>query len=156
MTSTRARGFLRPADEDFASTWKEDKVDLDSIKETSVIYNPSPSLSLRAQRERLPIAKNKNHILYLLEKHQVVIVVGETGSGKSTQIPQYLLEAGWCGSGEDGTGTMIGVSEPRRVAATTLAARVAEEKHSRLGSTVGYRYLGITLHLSFFMVMILD
>jgi ATP-dependent RNA helicase DDX35 len=90
---------LRPSDEDFGSStnnWKEDKVDIDAIRETSFVYNASPSLALAAQRQRLPIAKNKEHILYLLEKHQVVIVVGETGSGKSTQVPQYLIEAGWC------------------------------------------------------------
>lgn len=79
----------------------------------------SPSLSLAAQRQKLPIARNKDHILYLLERHQVVIVVGETGSGKSTQIPQYIVEAGWCAE----RGKMVGVTEPRRVAATTLAAR---------------------------------
>ena len=70
----------------------------------------------------------------------MVVVVGETGSGKSTQIPQFLMEAGYA----DEEGKMIGVTEPRRVAATTLAARVAEEKRSRLGAAVGYsiRYVG--------------
>ena len=100
--SSRSKGFLRPADQDFAdsATWKEDKIDLDESKESAFIFNATPSLAIAAQRQRLPIAKNKNHILYLVEKYQVVIIVGETGCGKSTQIPQYLIEAGWC-SGED-------------------------------------------------------
>ncbi len=130
-----SRGFLKPSDDDFvSSTWKEDRPDLDASKDSAFVFNPSPSLSLAAQRQRLPIAKNKLHILYLLERHQVVVVVGETGSGKSTQIPQFLYEAGWCSAADK----MIGVTEPRRVAATTLASRVAEEKSCVLGDLVGY------------------
>ena len=72
-------------------------------KGTSFIFNPVPSWSLNAQRTRLPIAKNKNDILYLLEQNQVLVIVGDTGCGKSTQIPQYLAEAGWTDSN-----TMIG------------------------------------------------
>ena len=76
------RKFLKPQDEDFASndssaTWREDKVDVNSQSGTTFVYNPSPSLALNAQRAKLPIAKRKNHILYMLEKHQVLIVVGE-------------------------------------------------------------------------------
>ncbi|KAG0416952.1 hypothetical protein HPB47_006050 [Ixodes persulcatus] len=59
-----------------------------------------------------PQYKSRTDILYLLEKHQVLIVTGETGSGKSTQIPQYLMEAGWAQKGQ-----MIGITQPRRVAA---------------------------------------
>ncbi len=105
MATSRPRGFLKPTDDDFgaSTSWKEDRVDLDANRETAFVYNASPSLALAAQRQRLPIAKNKDHILYLLEKHQVVIIVGETGCGKSTQIPQYLIEAGWCAD----SGTMV-------------------------------------------------
>ena len=63
----------------------------------------------------------------------VLIIVGDTGCGKSTQIPQYLAEVGWTDSN-----TMIGITEPRRVAVTTLASRVAEESRSKLGREVGY------------------
>lgn len=61
------------------------------------------------------------------------MIVGETGCGKSTQLPQYLYEAGWAASGE-----MIAVVQPRRVAAVTVATRVAEEMGSVLGHRCGY------------------
>lgn len=63
----------------------------------------------------------------------MTIVVGQTGSGKTTQLPQYLEQAGWCAEGK-----VIAVTQPRRVAATTVAARVAEEMGCALGEEVGY------------------
>lgn len=81
----------------------------------------------------LPIAKHRKSLLYLVESHQVTIVVGQTGSGKTTQIPQFLEKAGWCADGK-----VIAVTQPRRVAATTVAVRVAEETSSELGKEVGY------------------
>ena len=89
-----------------------------SFNNTTVTYNQYADLSISNQRRRLPIFNYRNHILYMLEKHNVLIVVGETGSGKSTQVPQYLLEAGWAGNGH-----LIGVTQPRRVAVTTVASR---------------------------------
>ncbi|KAJ9594471.1 hypothetical protein L9F63_014083, partial [Diploptera punctata] len=70
------------------NTWEEDKSDIDSNYATAFIYNPYVSLSLEKQRERLPVFRNRNHILYLLEKFQTLVLVGETGCGKSTQVPQ--------------------------------------------------------------------
>ncbi|OSS44087.1 hypothetical protein B5807_11253 [Epicoccum nigrum] len=81
----------------------------------------------------LPIAQIKDQLLYTIEIHPVTIIVGETGSGKTTQIPQYLLNAGWCASG-----AQIAVTQPRRIAATSVAARVAEELGTPLGQRVGY------------------
>ncbi|KAJ6036091.1 hypothetical protein N7540_000370 [Penicillium herquei] len=81
----------------------------------------------------LPIARHKASLLYLVEKYPVTIVVGQTGSGKTTQLPQYLDQAGWC---EDGK--LIAVTQPRRVAATTVATRVAEEMRCKVGEAVGY------------------
>ncbi|KAJ8776112.1 hypothetical protein J1605_015838 [Eschrichtius robustus] len=75
----------------------------------------------------------RNHILYLIENYQTVVIVGETGCGKSTQIPQYLAEAGWTAEGR-----VVGVTQPRRVAAVTVAGRVAEERGAVLGHEVGY------------------
>ncbi|KAI1297382.1 P-loop containing nucleoside triphosphate hydrolase protein [Xylaria venustula] len=81
----------------------------------------------------LPITKHHDSLLYLIETCPVVIVVGQTGSGKTTQIPQFLEHAGWCAQGK-----IIGVTQPRRVAATTVAIRVAEEYGCELGKEVGY------------------
>ncbi|KAJ0159050.1 putative ATP-dependent RNA helicase DHX35 [Colletotrichum tanaceti] len=81
----------------------------------------------------LPIAKHREALLYLIETKQVTIVVGHTGSGKTTQIPQFLEAAGWCSDGK-----IIGVTQPRRVAATTVALRVAEEVGCEIGQEVGY------------------
>ncbi|KAI0101837.1 P-loop containing nucleoside triphosphate hydrolase protein [Nemania sp. FL0031] len=81
----------------------------------------------------LPITKHHDNLLYLIETFPVVIVVGQTGSGKTTQIPQFLEHAGWCADGK-----LIGVTQPRRVAATTVAVRVAEEYGCELGKEVGY------------------
>jgi ATP-dependent helicase HrpA len=81
----------------------------------------------------LPIHAHKNAILDAVQKHQVVIVAGATGCGKSTQLPQFCLEAM---AGLEGT---IAVTQPRRIAATSLARRVAAETYSLLGAKVGYR-----------------
>ncbi|KAJ5691450.1 hypothetical protein N7488_012185 [Penicillium malachiteum] len=81
----------------------------------------------------LPIARHKASLLYLVEKYPVTIVVGQTGSGKTTQLPQYLDQAGWCENGK-----LIAVTQPRRVAATTVATRVAEEMRCKVGEAVGY------------------
>lgn len=77
--------------------------------------------------------KYRKAILYLVERHGTTIIVGETGSGKSTQIPQYLKEAGWAEGGR-----LIGCTQPRRLAVQTVASRVAEEVGVKLGEEVGY------------------
>lgn len=79
--------------------------------------------------------KSRSQILYLVEKYQVVIVAGETGSGKTTQIPQYLAEVGWSTAQ---SGYVIACTQPRRIAATSIATRVAEEAGTHLGGLVGY------------------
>eukprot|EP00536_Pseudo-nitzschia_multiseries_P008777 jgi/Psemu1/241501/estExt_Genewise1.C_2300002 len=82
----------------------------------------------------LPIYKHKRQILYSVEKFGVVVIVGETACGKSTQIPHYLMSNGWCDNG-----FQIVCTQPRRIAAQTLAARVAKEVgRGDLGHTVGY------------------
>ncbi|TFK72582.1 P-loop containing nucleoside triphosphate hydrolase protein [Pluteus cervinus] len=101
------------------------------------IVSASPAgisqLSVQSQRERLPIAKHRQKLLYSVEKYGVIIVVGQTGCGKTTQLPQYLLEAGWAADGN-----VIACTQPRRVAATSVATRVANEVGSLLGDEVGY------------------
>mmetsp|Transcript_2661 Transcript_2661/g.9435 ORF Transcript_2661/g.9435 Transcript_2661/m.9435 type:complete len:726 (-) Transcript_2661:32-2209(-) len=97
-----------------------------------LVHNPLERYSLRQQREALPIFKYRLQLLYMVETYRVTVLVGETGSGKTTQIPQYLAEAGHTARG------MVGVTQPRRVAATSIAKRVAEEAGCRLGQEVGY------------------
>ncbi|KAG9236239.1 P-loop containing nucleoside triphosphate hydrolase protein [Amylocarpus encephaloides] len=89
--------------------------------------------SLHKPASLLPIARHRQSLLYLIEAYPVTIVVGQTGSGKTTQIPQYLEQAGWCADGK-----VIAVTQPRRVAATTVAIRVAEEMGCKIGEEVGY------------------
>ncbi|KIK45926.1 hypothetical protein CY34DRAFT_801085 [Suillus luteus UH-Slu-Lm8-n1] len=91
------------------------------------------SLSVQAQRERLPIWRHRQKLLHCIEKYGVTIVVGQTGSGKTTQLPQYLLESGWASEGN-----VIACTQPRRVAATSVAIRVATEVGTILGNEVGY------------------
>ncbi|KAF4629979.1 hypothetical protein G7Y89_g8160 [Cudoniella acicularis] len=89
--------------------------------------------SLHKAASLLPIARHRDSLLYIIETYPVTIVVGHTGSGKTTQIPQYLEQAGWCADGK-----VIAVTQPRRVAATTVAMRVAEEVGCKVGEKVGY------------------
>ena len=81
----------------------------------------------------LPVTDKRHDIAEAIRKHQVVIVAGETGSGKTTQLPKICMEAG------RGVQGMIGHTQPRRLAARTVAARIAEELQCELGSHVGYK-----------------
>ncbi|KAF9281313.1 hypothetical protein BGZ68_006724 [Mortierella alpina] len=90
-------------------------------------------MSMKQVRESLPMFKYRTELLEAIEEHQIMIVVGETGSGKTTQLPQYLYEAGYTKGG-----MKIGCTQPRRVAAMSVAARVAEEMGVKLGYEVGY------------------
>ncbi len=89
-----------------------------------------PPISYPAE---LPVSQRKDEILRAIRDHQVVIIAGETGSGKTTQIPKICLELG---RGVDG---QIGHTQPRRLAARTVAERIAEELDSPLGEAVGYK-----------------
>ena len=83
--------------------------------------------------ESLPVSQRKAEIQKLLSEHQVIVVAGETGSGKTTQLPKMCLELGFGNRG------MIGHTQPRRIAARSVAARIAEELETELGGLVGYK-----------------
>ena len=85
----------------------------------------------------LPVSAQRELIASALTDHQVVIVCGETGSGKTTQLPKICLSMGR--GKANGTGKMIGHTQPRRIAATSTAKRIAEELGSPLGVDVGYQ-----------------
>ncbi|KAG2113658.1 pre-mRNA splicing factor [Suillus cothurnatus] len=89
--------------------------------------------SIDDTRKSLPIYTYREQLLEAIKEHQVLIVVAETGSGKTTQLPQYLHEAGYTANGQK-----VGCTQPRRVAAMSVAARVAEEMGTKVGYEVGY------------------
>lgn len=95
-------------------------------------YGRKTNMSLLEQRQSLPIFKLRDELIKAIHENQILIVVGETGSGKTTQITQYLAEAGFIAKGK------IGCTQPRRVAAMSVAKRVSEEFGCRLGQEVGY------------------
>ncbi|MXQ87323.1 hypothetical protein E5288_WYG007630 [Bos mutus] len=95
-------------------------------------YGKKTQMSIIEQRESLPIYKLKEQLVQAVHDNQILIVIGETGSGKTTQITQYLAEAGYTSRGK------IGCTQPRRVAAMSVAKRVSEEFGCCLGQEVGY------------------
>lgn len=94
--------------------------------------NFSKSKTLREQRQYLPAFAVREDLLRVIRDNQVTIVVGQTGSGKTTQLTQFLMEDGYGKSG------LIGCTQPRRVAAMSVAKRVSEEMEVKLGGLVGY------------------
>ncbi|XP_071838342.1 ATP-dependent RNA helicase DHX33-like [Apostichopus japonicus] len=114
------------------SPYKKQKYFHNQGPSTSKDFNSERSNDLYQERCNLPIYSARAKLITEIRKAQNSIVIGETGSGKTTQIPQYLMEAGVT------KGKVIACTQPRRVAATTIAARVAAEMGVQLGDTVGY------------------
>ena len=98
---------------------------------TSRQFNSSKAM--QEQRESLPIHTLREELREAILDNRILVVIGETGSGKTTQMPQYLLEWGLVQPGK-----RIGCTQPRRVAATSVAMRVSEEMNVKLGQEVGY------------------
>ncbi len=89
--------------------------------------------NLKIDYPDLPVSARREEILKLISENQVVVIAGETGSGKTTQLPKMCLELG------RGVKGLIGHTQPRRIAARSVATRIAEELKSELGETVGYK-----------------
>ncbi|KAK0208633.1 P-loop containing nucleoside triphosphate hydrolase protein [Desarmillaria ectypa] len=120
------RGNLKGQKAGEVPKWKEQTFN------KATTFGEITTLSIQDQRKSLPIYKLRDPLLQAIEQHQVLIVVGDTGSGKTTQMVQYLAEAGFADRGR------IGCTQPRRVAAMSVAKRVSEEVGCRLGQEVGY------------------
>ncbi|HEX7636053.1 MAG TPA: ATP-dependent helicase, partial [Noviherbaspirillum sp.] len=95
-----------------------------------VVRNPLPPIGFP---EELPVSGRRREIADALRAHQVIIVCGETGSGKTTQLPKICLELG------RGQAGLIGHTQPRRIAASSTAKRIAQELGSPLGEHVGFK-----------------
>ncbi|OCT66226.1 pre-mRNA-splicing factor ATP-dependent RNA helicase DHX16 [Xenopus laevis] len=108
---------------------------MDKEEENSETLSESErrKLSIQEVRRSLPVFPYRSDLLQAVSNHQILIIEGETGSGKTTQIPQYLHEHGYTNNG-----LKIGCTQPRRVAAMSVAARVSEEMGVKLGNEVGY------------------
>ncbi|MDO6542909.1 ATP-dependent RNA helicase HrpA [Photobacterium sanguinicancri] len=110
-----------------------DEIALDIAKSMQIVQMRQTQRPTISYPELLPVSQKKDDIAEAIKHNQVVIVAGETGSGKTTQLPKICLELGRGASG------MIGHTQPRRLAARTVAARIAEELQCELGSYVGYK-----------------
>lgn len=126
---------------------EQPEVSTGSANSTSLPKLKQRSNELLPVRRQLPIWNHADEIRARLKSHDVLLLVAETGSGKSTQIPQFLVNEPWCRRRKVDDGTFVGgciaITEPRRVAAISLARRVAEEMGTPLGSSspssqVGY------------------
>ncbi|MCF6236405.1 MAG: ATP-dependent RNA helicase HrpA [Gammaproteobacteria bacterium] len=121
----------RPKDPDFIDAINQLAQDLQaSILDVQQRIEQRPVLNYP---EELPICQSRDRILEAIKSHQVVVLCGETGSGKTTQLPKICLELG------RGTRGLIGHTQPRRLAARAVASRIAEELQSEVGEAVGYR-----------------
>ncbi|PQQ21524.1 putative pre-mRNA-splicing factor ATP-dependent RNA helicase DEAH5 [Prunus yedoensis var. nudiflora] len=98
----------------------------------TISFGQRSKLSIQEQRQSLPIYKLKKELIVVVHENQVLVIIGETGSGKTTEVTQYLAEAGYMTMGKSGCTTL------RRVAAMSVAKRVAEEFGCRSGEEVGY------------------
>ncbi|PKI84174.1 RNA helicase [Malassezia vespertilionis] len=102
------------------------------LKKKQAASHFSQTKSLREQRQYLPAFASRDELMSVIRENQVVVVIGETGSGKTTQLSQFMHEDGYTKYG------LIGCTQPRRVAAMSVAKRVSEEMETELGGVVGY------------------
>uniref|UniRef100_A0A6P4E156 RNA helicase n=1 Tax=Drosophila rhopaloa TaxID=1041015 RepID=A0A6P4E156_DRORH len=135
-------GVQRPQDEEDArfdkdndtADYRKDQKFADHMRdqETGGTSDFSRKKTISEQRRFLPVFASRQELLNVIRENSVIIIVGETGSGKTTQLTQYLHEDGYSQRG------MIGCTQPRRVAAMSVAKRVSDEMDTQLGEDVGY------------------
>uniref|UniRef100_A0A7N0VIE2 RNA helicase n=2 Tax=Kalanchoe fedtschenkoi TaxID=63787 RepID=A0A7N0VIE2_KALFE len=118
--------------EDGEIDFKEEAKFSQHLKKGEAVSDFAKSKTLAQQRQYLPIFSVRDELLQVVRENQVIVVVGETGSGKTTQLTQYLHEDGYSNNG------IVGCTQPRRVAAMSVAKRVSEEMETELGDKVGY------------------
>uniref|UniRef100_A0A0R3RPC4 RNA helicase n=1 Tax=Elaeophora elaphi TaxID=1147741 RepID=A0A0R3RPC4_9BILA len=118
--------------DDAGMSYRESQQFASYLAESEAVSDFALKKSIKEQREYLPVFAVRQKMLSVIADNSVVIIVGETGSGKTTQLAQYLLEDGYGNSG------LIGCTQPRRVAAMSVAKRVAEEMGVELGQQCGY------------------
>lgn len=126
--------FIHGDDDQIEELKGEDEDLLDEVElEEALDKEEKRVKTIEETRRSLPVYGYREQLLEAISKNKVLIVVGETGSGKTTQLPQYLYESGYCKNGK-----MVGCTQPRRVAAISVATRVADEVGCKLGDEVGY------------------
>ncbi len=130
---SRLRGLERAADDGRRIDGSLQSVAAEVERSTAIRAERLANLPKPTYPAELPVVEKRHDIAEMIAKHQVVIVCGETGSGKTTQLPKICLDLG---RGVDG---MIGHTQPRRIAARSVAARVAQELGSPLGHDVGFK-----------------
>ena len=118
---------------------KKQRIDIDDDNAGATKMNPYTNrpysqkyVEILETRKKLPVHKQKSEFLDALAANQTLVLVGETGSGKTTQIPQFLVDDGYTST------KMVVCTQPRRVAAMSVAKRVAEEMDVNIGEEVGY------------------
>ena len=118
---------------------------MEQLLSPSVTMNPLTGQTLSSQyydilkvRRSLPVFNFLSTVTDTLDTHQILVLEGETGSGKTTQIPGYLVLAGYSRDNDTKEELMVACTQPRRVAAMSVANRVADELDVKLGEAVGY------------------
>lgn len=123
---------------------EEDQDKLDIKESEDFISNLNDSKTESFNKENLPAFKVKDQLINIINENQVIIIIGETGSGKTTQLPQILYNAGYHNNG------IIGITQPRRMAAISVSKRVSDEMNVKLGEEVGFtiRFNDLTSNLT--------
>ncbi|KAI0499537.1 hypothetical protein KFK09_017741 [Dendrobium nobile] len=106
---------------------------------SAVVVHASRPLEVQDKRRHLPIIMMEQEIMEAINEHPILILCGETGCGKTTQVPQFLYEAGYGSSNQSGRKGIIGITQPRRVAVLATAKRVSYELGLQLGKGIGFQ-----------------